>query len=297
MGFWTKARPELARLGIKVTEHVTTGAGEATEITRQALNGEFNHVVAVGGDGTLNEVVNGYLNEMGRAFNSSATLGLLPSGTGSDFGRTLGLRTHQDLISALARSNTRLVDAARIVLRQRDGTNCSRFFINAATLGLGADVAALVNQWREKLPKCVAGRIRYIAAAICALTRHRNLPVKVTLDDTLAMEINTNLLVIANGRFAGGGMMLAPNARLDDGLLDVILTDRITRRDVLKELPRIQQGGHLRNSKVTEMQAREVLITSSKPMAVAIDGETAGYTPAHLSILPSAVAFVGPDKI
>jgi len=87
---WATARPELARLGVEVTEHVTTHAGQATEITRRALNREFNCVIAVGGDGTLNEVVNGYLNETGQAVNSSAILGLLPSGTGSDFGRSLG---------------------------------------------------------------------------------------------------------------------------------------------------------------------------------------------------------------
>ena len=149
---WAKVRPELARLGIEVTEHLTTRAGQATEITRRALNREFNCVVAVGGDGTLNEVVNGYLNEAGQAVNSSATLGLLPSGTGSDFGRSLGLRTYRDFIRAVAASSTRWVDVVRVVFRHKDGSICSRFFSNAATFGLGADAAALVNQWREVLP-------------------------------------------------------------------------------------------------------------------------------------------------
>ena len=292
---WAKVRPELARLGIEVTEHLTTRAGQATEITRRALNREFNCVVAVGGDGTLNEVVNGYLNEAGQAVNSSATLGLLPSGTGSDFGRSLGLRTYRDFLRAVAASSTRWVDVVRVVFRHKDGSICSRFFSNAATFGLGADAAALVNQWREVLPRWVGGRLRYMAAAVCALERHRNVPVEVKLDGEPALEINSNLLVIANGRFTGGGMMLAPNARLDDGLLDVILTDRITRCDVLRELPRIQRGGHLKNPKVTESRAREVWISSGKSLAVAIDGELAGYTPAHLSILPSAVGFAVPE--
>lgn len=111
--------------------------------------------------------------------------------------------------------------------------------------------------------------------------------------DQREMEINSNLIVVANGRFAGGGMMLAPHAELDDGLLDVIVTDGATRLDVILELPRIQRGAHLKSPKVTEMRAREVSIDTKEPMAIDLDGEMAGFTPAHLSVLPSAIRFLG----
>ena len=101
----------------------------------------------------------------------------------------------------------------------------------------------------------------------------------------------TNLIVVANGRYAGGGMMLAPNAKLDDGLLDVILTDRLTRFDIIKELRRIGRGGHLKNRKVSETRTTDVSISSSEALAIDIDGEMSGYTPAHLTILPSVLRF------
>src|SRR5262249_8489952 len=127
------------------------------------------------------------------------------------------------------------------------------------------------NQWNTKLPRWVGGRARFIAAAVRALDRYRNRTVRVVLDGEREVCIRTNLVVAANGRFAGGGMMLAPNALLDDGLLDVILTDRATRFDVIKELPRIQRGGYLKNPKVSWTRARTVLIEGSKSLP---EGET-----------------------
>jgi len=106
------------------------------------------------------------------------------------------------------------------------------------------------------------------------------------------MEIESNLIVAANGRFAGGGMLLAPHAELDDGLLDVVVTDKATRFDVIRELPRIQRGAHLKNPKVSERRAREVSINSDEPMAIDLDGEMVGFTPARLRVLPGAIRFL-----
>jgi len=289
---WAQTRRELIRLGIKLTEHLTSRAGEATEVTRAALQAGIGRVIAVGGDGTLNEVVNGYLDSTGQAINQSAAIGLLPSGTGSDFRRSLGLKSRGNGLGALLGSNSRLLDAVHVAFKSREGATTSRFCINVTTLGLGGEAAASVNQWREKLPPWVGGRVRFMAAAVRALERYRNLRVRVLLDGEREIQIDSNLIVVANGRFAGGGMMLAPHAELDDGLLDVILTDGVTRLDVIKELPRIQRGAHLKNPKVTEMRAREVSITSDMALAIDLDGESAGFTPAHLSVLPSAVRFV-----
>ncbi len=289
---WGTVRQELIRLGLAFNERVTSRAGEATEIARAALLGGITRVVAVGGDGTLNEVVNGYLDDTGQAINPSAAVGLLPCGTGSDFRRSLGWKTRADAMRALAGSNTRTLDALRIKFRDKNGATVSRFCINAATFGLGGQTPAAVNEWREVLPKWIGGRARFIAAAARGLGQYRNVAVRVLLDGEREFQIESNLLVVANGRFAGGGMMLAPHAELDDGLLDVILTDRVTRLDVIKELPRIQRGAHLKNPKVSETRAREVVITSAAPLAIEIDGEHAGSTPAQLTVLPAAVRFV-----
>lgn len=288
---WADARKEIVAAGVDFDEHVTTRAGEATEVTREALDSGMMHIVAVGGDGTLSEVVNGYFNGCGRAINSAASIGLLPSGTGSDFRRSLGLTSRRDSIRALIEPKTRLLDAARAEFKGQDGTRVSRFLINVASFGLGGDVSALVNRWRNTLPLWIGGSARFAAAAIAALGRYKNIAVSLRLDQR-ELKVNSNLVVVANGRFAGGGMMLAPHAEVDDGLLDVIVTDGATRLDVIRELPRIQRGAHLKNPKVIEMRAREVSIETEEPMAIDLDGEMVGFTPAHLSVLPSAIRLI-----
>lgn len=289
---WTSSRKGIGALGVDFDEHVTTCAGEATEVTREALTSGITRIVAVGGDGTLSEVVNGYFDHCGSVINSAASIGLLPSGTGSDFRRSLGLTSRGDAIRALMSSEARLLDAARADFQDRDGASVSRTFINVASFGLGGDVSALVNKWRESLPRWIGGSARFAAAAIAALGRYKNVAVSLRLDQR-EIKINSNLIVVANGRFAGGGMMLAPHAELDDGLLDVIVTDNATRLDVIRELPRIQRGAHLKNPKVTEILAREISINSEEPMAIDLDGEMVGSTPAHVRVLPSAVRFLG----
>jgi diacylglycerol kinase (ATP) len=289
---WAEARKEIVAAGVIFDEHVTTRAGEATDVTRQALSTGTARIVAVGGDGTLSEVVNGYFDYGGRPINNAASIGLLPSGTGSDFGRSLGRTSRRGLIRALISSDTKLLDAARADFQDLDGASASRTFINVASFGLGGDVSALVNKWRASLPRWIGGSARFAAAAIAALGRYKNVAVALGLDGR-EIQINSNLIVVANGRFAGGGMMLAPHAELDNGLLDVIATNGATRWDVIKELPRIQRGAHLKNPKVTEMRAREVSINSEEPMAIDLDGEMVGFTPAHLRVLPSAIRFVG----
>jgi len=289
---WADARRDVVAAGVDFDEHVTTRAGEATKVAREALNSGLTRIVAVGGDGTLSEVVNGYFDDCGSVINSAASIGLLPSGTGSDFRRSLGLTNRRDAIGTLINSETRLLDAALAEFQDPDGGSVSRVFINVASFGLGGDVSALVNKWRESLPRWIGGSARFAAAAIAALGRYKNVAVSLRLDER-EMTINSNLIVVANGRFAGGGMMLAPHAELDDGLLDVIVTDEATRLDVIRELPRIQRGAHLKNPKVTEMRAREVSINSEKPMAIDLDGEMVGFTPAHLRVLPSAIRFLG----
>ena len=123
------------------------------------------------------------------------------------------------------------------------------------------------------------------------MMRLKSVPLRIQLDGESEVSIESNLIVVANGRYAGGGMMLAPNAELDDGLLDVLLTDRLTRLDIIMELRRIGRGGHLKNPKVSETRAGEVSICSADPVPIDIDGEMSGYTPARLTILPSVIRF------
>ncbi|HLG17397.1 MAG TPA: diacylglycerol kinase family protein [Blastocatellia bacterium] len=289
---WANARLELKQARLPFREHITSGTGEAKRVTREAVSAGVTTVIAVGGDGTMSEVVRGYLDRDGRAINPAAAVGLLPSGTGSDFRRSLGKTNIEDLIAMLGEGSTRLIDAVRASYTNQAGLPESRCFINLASFGLGGDIVKIVNERRSLLPRWVGGRARFVLGALIALVRYECTGTRVTLDDRPPIAVKSNLIVVANGKFAGGGMMLAPNADIADGLLDVILSDRAGRFDVIGELPRIGRGGLLKNPKVSEARAREVSIESERPLAIDIDGEMVGYTPATLRLLPGAVRFV-----
>lgn len=288
---WCDARKKIIALGIDFDELYTSRSGEASTATREALDHGVKFVIAVGGDGSLNEILNGYLDRDGHAVNSSAAIGLIPSGTGSDFCRSVGLTVPDAWLRALTESQTRLIDAAHAEYRDHAGNLVTRAWINVASFGLGGDVSELVNGWRGRLPRWIGGRARFAAAALVALKRYRNVPVSVVIDGR-ELRINSNLIIVANGRFAGGGMMLAPNSQLADGSLDVILTDDATRWDVVRELPRIQRGAYLNHPRVTELRARDVSIITERPMPIDLDGEMVGCTPARICALPQAIRFL-----
>jgi YegS/Rv2252/BmrU family lipid kinase len=289
---WKTARQEFLKAGLRFEERPTTCAGEATEITKNAIKSGVKCIIAVGGDGTLNEVVNGYLDESGKAIDAEAAIGLLPSGTGSDFRRSLGLMKKADAMDAIIAAKTRWIDVVNVEFENRNGEKVRRYSINMVSFGLGGDVTNYVNSWRETVPNWIGGKLRFAAAAVFALKEFKAKNVALTIDDKDTLQIQSNLLVISNGRFAGGGMMLAPHAELDDGLLEVIVTDRARRLDVIKELRRIYSGGLLKNPKVSLFKAKTVAIASDEKLMIDIDGETAGFTPARLTIFPAAVRFI-----
>jgi diacylglycerol kinase (ATP) len=296
---WRKAQLDLRQHSISFTEHLTSRSGEATEATRQALRAGETCVIAVGGDGTLNEVVSGYFDEAGQPVNPQAAIGLLPCGTGSDFCRSVGLNNRKTALRAILAGDSRLIDVVKVELIGHDGQPVSRLSINVVSFGLGGEVVARVNAWRNSWPRWIGGHARFVLAALQALKDYRNRPVQIQFDDSPNEAHDTyifsNFFVVANGRFAGGGMKFAPLAELDDGLMDVVLTDHATRLDILKELPRIRFGAHLRNQKVRLVKSSGLTInarSSLPPLMVDVDGETAGFTPARLTIRPAALRFV-----
>ena len=289
---WPRLRSIAARHGLDFAEQLTTRAGEATTITRDAIRSGARRIVIIGGDGTVSEAVNGYLDPDGSPLDVEVVLGLIPSGTGSDLAKSLDLGGQDDCLSALLGNGSRLIDAARIDFTDGASSQLSRFFVNSAAFGFGGDVAALVNKWRNSLPDWIGGRARFALAAIRALNRYSNVPVHIVTDRKNEMRISSDLLVIGNGRFAGGGMKLTPDSLMDDGLLDLMMTDGATRLDVIRELPRIRRGKHLMNPRVSQIRGREFVITSDTPLAVDADGESIGFTPAHVRVLPRAVRFM-----
>lgn len=293
---WCKAQLDLRKRGVNFTQHLTSQPGEASDVTRQALLAGELCVIAVGGDGTLNEIVNGYFDELGQPINPQAAIGLLPCGTGSDFRRSVGVMNRGAALQAIIAGQSRLIDLVKIELIGHNGHPISRYSINVISFGLGGEVVRLVNSWRITWPPWIGGHARFVLAALKALQAYRNRPIRIVCDGGLKDEsIFSNFLVAANGRFAGGGMKFAPYASLDDGLMDIVLAENASRWDIVKELPRIRFGAHLRNSKVRMLRHRTLTIQTQKPLPIDVDGEAAGVTPARLTVLPAALRFIMPN--
>jgi diacylglycerol kinase family enzyme len=234
---------------------------------------------------------------------AEAALAILPAGTGDDFARGLTgkrepieqwLERFINYYERPDRSAARLIDALHGRAQAEAG---AREFIclNVATLGLGAEVAGRVAA-QGALMRRLPGEARFTAAACGALLAWRERRVRVKVDDNPALECSSNLLAVANGIYAGGGMMFAPGALPDDGLMDVLLACELTRAVVLRELPRIRHGEHLANPHVRTMRGARVRIEtlSTDAMPIEADGNVRGHTPVDFQIMPRALRIISP---
>lgn len=303
---WPGIRTLLKKSQLTFDEHVTTEAGDATVATRAALREGYELIAVVGGDGTLSEATAGFfaldenIDSVPATIKKDAVLAILPAGTGDDFARGLkGKRVPiVEWIDALIsycrnpdKKKTRLID---VIYGVANNGQQDFICINVVTIGLGAEVARRVatqNRLTQRLP----GEARFVSAAIGALAAWREREVRIRIDDGEVTECRTNLLAIANGVYAGGGMMFAPLACLDDGHLDVMLSWNISRSGILRELPRIRRGGHLANPNVRAIQGTRIeieTIGSENELPIEADGNLRGTTPASFIIMPSALRLV-----
>ncbi len=309
---WPKIKSALTQAHISFDAHETAYAGDATERTRAALRKGYGIVAVVGGDGTLSEAASGFFefkdedndasSHLPSPINSNAALAILPAGTGDDFARGLAgrrepLETWLAHFIAYCRRDDMSV-AARVVdvIHGRVEHGEQDFIcLNVATIGLGAEVAARVAS-QGSVMRRLPGEARFVSAACGALAAWRERPVRVHIDEKEVFEGRTNLLAVANGIYAGGGMMFAPDALNNDGLLDLLLSHDLTRATILRELPRIRRGEHLANERVRLVKATHVRVETDKPedaLLVEADGNVRGHTPAEFRLLPGALRVVG----
>lgn len=273
--------------GVEHTVATTGHAGHAIELARSGVTEEgFRFVVAIGGDGTVNEVVNGMVDqESGEARADGLVLGVVPGGSGCDFLKTWGLDIPLGRLVERHLLTEAVVplDLGRIQLTGPDGRPTVRLFANIAECGWGADVTRRAN----RLPRFV-GRVRYLLSTIASTVRLQAVETSVTLDHTSLTEPVTEV-VIANGQFFGGGMKIAPRALPDDGTFNV-QTWRGGARDVLENLPRMNSGEHLAHASVREWQSSTVHVDAAEPLTVEADGEILGTTPATFEVLPRVLS-------
>jgi YegS/Rv2252/BmrU family lipid kinase len=260
----------------------TERPNHATELAREGA-AHHQRVVVVGGDGAINEVVNGLL-ASDRPLREDLVLAIIPRGTGADFVRTMGIP--HDLDAAVQRLTTgapREVDIGKARYRGPDGTDRVRYFINEASVGMGAAVCEDVNRGSKRL----GGRLSFTRGIVTATFRYRNQPVLFSMDGGPAEEVLLRNVWIANGRFSGGGICMAPRAQLDDGLLDVVLIPALNFREQLVTMPRLRSGAFVEHPRVTYVTARRVEVQPAGPLAPSVEteGEPIGTIPATFEVL------------
>lgn len=270
---WPRVRPVLEQAGWSVTTSLTERRGHAMEVARAA---RADLILAVGGDGTVHEVVNGVLAAGGRA-----PVGIVPVGTGCDFARAIGLpRDPLAAARALTGCRRRQVDVGRVN---------DRYFVTIAGVGFDGEVAARVNRW----PKVVGGTLLYVAGILATLATYT--PVEVTLDvDGVSTRERVFLVAVGNTAWNAGGMWLVPAARPDDGLLDAVVAGPLGRLETLAVLPKVFSGRHLGHAKVRQVRGRVLRVEAARPLPIQADGELVGGLPATFSVLPQALTVLAP---
>jgi YegS/Rv2252/BmrU family lipid kinase len=290
---WPELADTLAR-AFPFDDVRTEGPGHATELVKKALRAGAERIVAIGGDGTINEVINGFFAN-GVALAPDASFALVPFGTGGDFRRTMNIPTEiADAAKVIAANETRRIDIGKLELTGRDGTRMLRMFANIASFGVSGVVDRLVNEGGKKL-----GRLSFALATARATWSYKNQRVQLIFDGDAKgrVEATINTVAIANGKYFGGAMMVAPNAEVDDGQFDVVAMGDFGFGDLLKSGRRLYQGTHLAMDKVTARRARVVEAEPVEPGAIVeldVDGEPLGLLPARFEIVPAAIKMVVP---
>lgn len=286
---WARLEPALtARLGA-VRYVFTEAAGHARTLAAEAAAGGAAVVVSLGGDGTHGEVAAGLLDA-----GSSAALGILHAGTGGDFRRILkNSGTLLESAAALPAADASRVDVGEVTCVADDGTAYQRVFLNLASAGMSGLVDRLVNASSKRL----GGKLSFLWCTLRAFLTFRPPRVRVTVD---GQEVGTQrlfMVVVANGRWAGGGMCFAPDAQPDDGLFDVCLIPALGLFKALWIMPSLYSGGHIRRLGLTVHRGREVVATPADelPAYMDVDGEAPGRLPATFRLRPAAVSLLGVD--
>ena len=280
-----------SRLGNSFDVRMTERPGHARELTRTALAVGASTIVSVGGDGTLNEVLNGFLDETGRPWSRDSCLGVLSVGTGADFVKTFqGPNTPDELTRLLQDPSIRTIDAGRCTFATGDGPR-SRYFVNVAEFGSGGAIVDRVN----RTTKFFGGRVSFLLAILRTLPRYRNTRVVYSADEGPRREAIVNDFVVANGRYFGAGLMPAPHADLEDGLFDVVIFGDIDFRTARRNLPALRRGEHLSLKEVSTFRCRTLAIESEGEM-IDLDGEFVGRHPVRFEVLPKAVPVLAGGK-
>ncbi|MBV9990452.1 MAG: diacylglycerol kinase family lipid kinase [Alphaproteobacteria bacterium] len=289
---WRAIERALGQIYPRMSVAFTTRRGEATRLTRNALREGYLEIVAVGGDGTINEAVNGFF-DAGGPVSPDAVFGYVTSGTGGDFRKSFGIEAGAEAgVAHLKSAHLRSIDVGRVSCLTRDGAPTARYFANIASFGLSGAVVDSVN--RARIAKLFGGAFAFAFHSATDMLTYRGRTVRIIVDNTYDEIVPVSTVAVANGRFFGGGMKVAPNAAVDDGLFDVVIMGAAPKGGMLKDMKLIYSGEHIGKPNVrvlrgTKVVAAPVEQTRRRPVLIETDGESAGRLPATFEILRKAL--------
>ncbi|HSQ34428.1 MAG TPA: diacylglycerol kinase family protein [Candidatus Binatia bacterium] len=260
---------------------------QATEIARELIRDGFDLIIGVGGDGTMNEISSGFFCDFsGKTINENAALGMIPSGTGSDFIRFMKIPREFEKSAALIKNaNNRKIDIGKI--RYGGVAPREQYFINVADFGLGAEVIrriANVQSGRR-------GALTYYRGLLATLMDYRSKTVTLTIDGRQQLRGEYLIGAVANGRIFGGGMIIAPQAEPDDGFFDLVLIGDMKKMEIIRNTPLLYSGTIAKNPKVIIVKARNIKVESQQEVYTEYDGEIGGKLPAEFSVVEKALNF------
>jgi len=267
----------------------TRAPGHASALAEQAASDGAGRLVCVGGDGTLNEVVNGLMRSP-EGIREGLLLGYIPCGTGCDFARSLGLPANPLEAAALAAAGgeSRMIDVGRLAFHGSDGRRVHAHFLNVASFGLGGEVDERVNRGS----KAMGGFLSFIAATLISLVLYRAKEIRLRVDGGPALTCRALNVAVANGQYHGGGMWVARDARLDDGLFNIVVIGDLTLPQVFRHLPKLYDGRLNSVPRVRVTRGSRVEAWSPDRVLLDVDGEQPGRLPLVAEIIPRAVRIV-----
>lgn len=276
---WSRVRDLVTSHGMAFTEVFSERPKHAWEIAGDAATQGYSTVVAAGGDGTVNEVINGLM-QIPQA--TRPALAVLPGGTGNDFARAIGTPKRAPLaIQALLNGARRRIDVGEVN---------GRYYAGISGVGFDAEAARQANAW----PRWIGGTALYVAAILKMLVTYSPVEARITIDGR-AQTLRMFLLAAANTKWYGGGMLMAPHAAIDDGRLGIVYAGDLGKLETLMLLPKVYTGKHLQHPKVSHTTADEVVVESDVPLSIHADGETVGRVPARFRCVRAAIEVLVPS--
>ncbi len=280
--FKTLARSKLGHFKF----HLTTGIGDAEKLTEKAINEGAKLIVCVGGDGTLNEVINGLMGQ-DKSSRDGLKLGFIPIGTGCDFIKTVPIPKNplEALDSIFYMKNISKIDLGKLSFKDHNGNTCQRYFHNITSFGLGGEV----NQRVNNTTKMFGPFFSFIWATLISIISYGKKEINIKVDGGLVRSFNVWNIAVANGKYHGGGMCVAPDALIDDGLFNITILGDLSLFEIFLNLPKLYNGKIKDVDRVITFTGKKIEASSTQDVLLDVDGEQPGMLPVTIEVIPSAI--------